>query len=170
MNFQDVLDKRYSVRKFSDTFIGEEKLAAVLEAGRTAPTASNKQPQRVIVARGADALSKIDACTPCRYGASVALVVCYDKNECWTSPFSQDDSGPVDTSIVTTYMMLKAEDAGLGTIWVLRFDPALASAQFNLPENIVPVSMLMLGYPAEDAEPAERHFQRFPMEHMTLAY
>lgn len=168
MEFQNVLDKRYSVRKFGGAPVEEEKLAAVLEAGRTAPTAGNKQPHRVIVARGPEASAKIDACTTCRYGAPVALVVCYDKNECWTSPFNDDNSGHVDTSIVTTYMMLKAEDLGLGTVWVLRFDPAATVVQFKLPDNIVPVSMLMLGYPAEGAEPADRHFQRFPMEHMLV--
>jgi nitroreductase len=66
-------------------------------------------------------------------------------------------------------MMLTAENVGLGTVWILRFDPAKATEQFGLPEHIVPVSMLAVGYPAQDAAPSERHGQRFPKEHMLLA-
>jgi nitroreductase len=169
MDFQEVLRKRYSVRSFESTPLENDKIEAILEAARTAPTAANKQPQRIIVARKPEELEKIEICTPCRYGAPVVFVVCYDKTDCWTSPFNSDDSGRVDTSIVTTYMMLTAENLGLGTVWVLRFDPTKATEQFSLPEHIIPVSMLAVGHPAKDAAPAERHEQRFPKEHMLWA-
>jgi nitroreductase len=166
LDFQEILRKRYSVRSFESTPPENDKIDAILEAARIAPTAGNKQPQRIVVARTAEELEKIDLCTPCRYNAQVVFVICYDKTECWTSPFNTDNSGHVDTSIVTTYMMLEAENAGLGTVWVLRFDPAKATEQFHLPGHIIPVSMLAVGYPAKDAAPSERHDQRFPKEHM----
>jgi nitroreductase len=168
MDFQEVLSKRYSVRSFDNTPLENDKIEVILEKARIAPTASNKQPQRIIVARRPEELKKIDVCTTCRYGAPIVFVICYDKTDCWTSPFNNDDSGHVDTSIVTTYMMLTAENIGLGTIWVLRFDPAKVTEQFSLPERIVPVSMLVVGYPAKNAAPSERHEQRFPKEHMLL--
>jgi nitroreductase len=169
VDFQEVLRKRYSVRSFDSTPLGNDAIEVILETARIVPTASNKQPQRIIVARKPEELKKIDVCTTCRYGAPVVFVVCYDKTDCWTSPFNSDDSGHVDTSIVTTYMMLAAENLGLGTIWVLRFDPAKVTEQFSLPAHIVPVSMLMVGHPAKDAAPSERHQQRYPKEHMLLA-
>ncbi len=58
---------RYSCNKYSDRQVEQEKLNAILEAGRLAPTARNAQEQRVYVAQSADALVKIDAITPCRY-------------------------------------------------------------------------------------------------------
>ncbi|GHS99288.1 nitroreductase [Synergistales bacterium] len=168
MNFQEVLDKRYSVRNFEDTPLESEKLASILEAARIAPTAGNKQPQRILVVRKPEELEKIDLCTPCRYGAPTVLIVCYDKTVCWVRPFDGENSGQVDDSIVGTYIMLKAESLGVGSVWVMKFDPAKTVEQFKLPENIVPVAMLVLGYATKDAEPAERHSQRFPIEQMLL--
>jgi nitroreductase len=168
MDFKEVLNRRYSVRSFEGRPVENDKIEAILEAGRVAPTAGNKQPQRIVVVRDPDSLKKMDLCTPCRFGAPLVFIVCYDKTVCWTSPFNTDNSGHVDTSIVNTYMMLTAESLELGTLWVLRFDPAKASEQFRLPENIIPVSSLMVGYPAKDAAPSERHSQRFPKEQMIL--
>jgi nitroreductase len=61
-------------------------------------------------------------------------------------------------------MLLQAADIGLGATWVMRFDPMKAREEFALPDQLVPVSMLILGYPAEDAAPSERHNLRFPKE------
>jgi nitroreductase len=169
MDFKEVLNKRYSVRSFDSKSVENDKIETILEAGRVAPTAGNRQPQRIIVAHEPDDLEKIDLCTGCRFGAPLVFIVCYDKTACWTSPFNTDNSGHIDTSIVNTYMMLTAESLGLGTLWVLRFDPTKASEQFHLSENIIPVSSLMVGYPARDAAPSERHSQRFSKEQMILA-
>jgi nitroreductase len=172
MDFKEVLNKRYSVRSFKSKLVEIDKIEAILEAGQSAPTAGNKQLQRVVrivVACQPNILKKFDLCSPCRFGAPLVFIVCYDKTVCWMSSFNTDNSGHIDTSIANTYMMLTAESLGLSTLWVLRFDPAKVSEQFRLPENIIPVSSLVVGYPAKDAAPSERHFQRFPKEQMILA-
>lgn len=46
MTFMDLAKARYSVRKFSDKPVEKEKLDAILEAGRIAPTGHNYQPYR----------------------------------------------------------------------------------------------------------------------------
>jgi len=56
-------------------------------------------------------------------------------------------------------MMLQAHELGLGTTWVMYFDPAAAIREFALPENIIPVAILPIGYPAQDAEPSANHFK-----------
>jgi nitroreductase len=164
MNFKELAVHRYSVRKFKPAAVEKEKLDLVLEAGRNAPTAGNKQPQRILVISREDGLKKIDNCTSCRFDAPVVFLICYDKNESWVRPFDSENSGWVDASIVTTQMMLQAADIGLGTTWVMYFDPAKVVKEFRLPENIVPVAVLPLGYPADDAFPHERHTQRLPQE------
>ena len=73
MEFKEVVKKRYSCRKFSDEKIPEEKLTAVLEAGRAAPTAKNLQEQHIYVLRSKEALAAVDQVTPCRFGAPVVL-------------------------------------------------------------------------------------------------
>jgi nitroreductase len=168
VNFQELLNKRYSVRSFESKPVENENLQSILEAARIAPTAGNKQPQRILVVQEPKGLEKIDLCTPCRYNSPLVLIVCYDKTVCWTSPFDEGNSGQVDASIVTTYMMLEAEDVGLNSVWVMKFDPAKAIEQFHFGENIVPVSLLVVGYPAKDAQPSDKHSLRFPVDQMLL--
>ena len=57
------MQERYSERRFSDTPVKDEDLTAILEAGRLAPTAENKQPQRILVLRDADDLARVDLCS-----------------------------------------------------------------------------------------------------------
>jgi nitroreductase len=167
--FLELAAARYSVRSFSAKPIGPETLRQVLEAARIAPTACNNQPQRIkIIMEEAD-LAKADECTPCRFNAPVVLLVCYDKNICWTHPsHSHLSSGEIDASIAATHLMMAAQDAGLGSCWVMKFERAKASEKFALPKNIVPVAMLPIGYPAEDAEPSERHEDRVALESILL--
>ena len=84
MEFKEVVKNRYSCKKFSDKQVEGEKLTAILEAGRLAPTAKNLQEQHVYVVQSNEALAKVDAITPCRYGAPTVLVVAYDKNNGFT--------------------------------------------------------------------------------------
>lgn len=81
-------------------------------------------------------------------------MVCADTERSWHSPFVAGyDSGEMDGSIVCTHMMLEAEDLGLGSCWVLLFDPKKVKEAFRLPENIKPLCLLPVGYPSEMAQP-----------------
>ncbi|MFP3090471.1 nitroreductase family protein [Treponema sp. TIM-1] len=164
MDFDKLTVHRYSVRKFKDLPVEKEKLDILLEAARIAPTASNRQPQRIFLVTQPEGLEKIDRCTSCRFGAPGVFLICYDRTQCWVRSFDGQDSGLVDASIVTTQIMYQAEDLGLGSTWVMYFDPAAVVKEFALPPAIVPAAMLVFGYPAEDAAPADRHYQRHPLE------
>jgi nitroreductase len=164
MNFKELSAQRYSVRKYKDKPVDRETLNVVLEAGRAAPTAGNRQPQRILAVTGQEGLQKLDRCTGSRNGAPAALIVCYDKNECWVRPFDNASSGEVDASIVTTALMFQAVELGLGTLWVMHFDPAKLVEEFAIPENLVPTALLILGYAADDAAPTDRHTQRHPLD------
>lgn len=162
MDFLKLAGKRYSVREFSSKPVEKEKLDAVLQAGRLAPTACNNQPQKIIVANNKAGIGKINKCTRYGFGAPVVLIVCYDKGESWKRAADGKDMGDVDAAIVTTHLMLEAADLGLGSTWVGSFDPAATSREFSLPDNIVPVAFLPIGYPAEDAAPSGNHALRKP--------
>jgi nitroreductase len=164
MDFNKLTIHRYSVRKFRDLPVEKEKLDLLLEAARNAPTAANRQPQRIFLVTRPEGLEKIDRCTSCRFGAPGVFLICYDRTQCWVRPFDGQDSGFVDASIVTTQIMYQAVDLGLGTTWVMHFDPDATVKEFSLPETIIPAAMLIFGYPAEDATPADRHYQRYPLE------
>lgn len=168
MNFLELAKQRYSVRSFKDQPIEENKLAAVLEAGRIAPTACNNQPQRIKVITSAEDLAKVDECTRYRFGAPCVLLVCYDKSVSWIRKFDGANSGEIDASIAATHLMMAAWEAGLGSCWVMYFDPAKIAELLCLPDNIAPVAMLPIGYPGADAKPANGHFTKKPLDDMLL--
>jgi nitroreductase len=168
MNFKELAAARYSLRQFRDKAVERDKVDLILEAARNAPTAANKQPQRILVISDPAGLEKIDACTRCRFAAPLVFIICYDKNDAWVRKFDGAHSGEIDASIVTTQMMLQAADAGLGTTWVMHFDPARTREEFALPPHIIPVALLPTGYPADDAAPAAFHSQRHPLDKLLL--
>ena len=149
MEFTQVVENRYSCKNFSGRKVEAEKLQVILEAGRVAPTAKNLQEQRVYVVQSEEGLKKIDAVTPCRYGAPTCLVVAFDKNHVFTYPGEKRDSGVEDASIVATHMMLAAANAGVDSCWLNFFDPDKAAKELGLPENEEVLMILDLGYAAE---------------------
>lgn len=163
MSFLELAANRYSLRKFANTPVETEKLDRILEAGRIAPTACNNQPQSVLVLQSPEALEKLKRSTECHFDAPMALIICYDKNTSWKRHFDKKDHGDIDASIVCASMMFEAAELGLGSTWVCYFDPEAVIREFSLPDNIIPSSILPLGYPAEDAEPAPFHAQRKPI-------
>jgi nitroreductase len=164
MDFSTLSAARYSVRTFKDAPVPREKIDLILEAARNAPTASNRQPQRILVITEKEKLRKVDAVTTCRFDAPVVFLICADTESCWVRPFDSKKSAEIDASIVTTQMMLQAADIGLGTTWIMYFDAARARREFNIPDEWQPVAILVLGIPADDAEPSDFHTQRLPLE------
>lgn len=160
MEFKEVIRSRYSCRKYSGREVEAEKLAAILEAGRLAPTAKNLQEQRIYVLQSEEALDKIDSVTPCRFGAPIVIAVAFDKNNVYTYPGEKKSSGDEDATIVATHMILAAADEGLGSCWLNRFDPQWTAELLGLPENEEIVMLMDIGYAADDAAPSPMHDKR----------
>ena len=169
MEFKEVVKNRYSCKKFADKQVEAEKLTAILEAGRLAPTAKNLQEQHVYVLQSEDALTKLDGLTPCRYGAPTALIVAFDSENVFTYPGGKRDSGVEDATIVATHMILAAADEGVDSCWVNFLDPEKVAEAFGLPQNEEVLMVLDLGYAAEGADPLPNHFSRKPLEE-TVTY
>ena len=163
MDFAKLSAERYSLRKFSDRPVEAEKLAAILEAGRNAPTAHNLQPQRIFVLRSPEALEKADACTAAHFHPPVILVVAYDPEAAWKRETDGKNHGEIDAAIAATQMMLAAADLGLGTTYVGMFEPEKLLAAFPEMAGLCPIAMLPLGYPAEGAHPSRLHADRKPL-------
>ncbi len=160
MEFLELAQNRYSVRKFSDAKVEKEKLNLILEAGRIAPTACNYQPQRILILNNDEDLSKLNLCTPYNFNQQLALLVCYDNTVSWKRKYDSKDEGEIDASIVATHMMLQADALDIGSTWIGHFDPAKIKEAFELPDNIIPVTILLMGYAAEDAVPNKLHYER----------
>ncbi len=157
MDFLKLAARRYSVRSFQSRPVEDKTLEQILQAGHLAPTACNLQPQRILIIKSPAAIEKLRKCTPCHFQAPTALLVCYDKNECWKRGYDGASSGEIDASIVTTHMMLEAAALGVGSTWVMHFIPEAVKTEFHIPGHIEPTALLVMGYPAEDAAPSPRH-------------
>ena len=166
MNFAELSAARYSLRKFADTPVEQEKLDLILEAGRSAPTAHNNQPQRIFVLRSPEALEKADGCTAAHFHPPVMLVIAYDPAVSWKREHDGKDHGEIDAAIAVTQMMLQAADLGLGTTYVGMFEPEKLIAVFPEMAGLVPIALLPLGYPAENARPSRLHADRRPVEEL----
>ena len=112
-----------------------------------------------------EALEKASKVTRFTFGAPLIILVCTDTKVGWTTDDGQY-LGTVDASIVMTQMMLEATNLGLGSCWVRGFRRENVSSVFELPDNIQPEGMLVLGYPSDDAKPGPFHSQGITMEEM----
>ena len=144
-DFLSLARGRYSCREFTDQPVEAQKIDALLEAARLAPTAVNKQPWHAWVITDPEALAKL------------VIVLGAARDEAWTRKFDGANFADVDASIVGTHIMLAAHDMGLGTTWVACFDaPALQEA-FPQMSGYDLVGMFPLGYPSPDYAPAAGH-------------
>jgi len=163
--FLQLAKSRYSVRSYSPKPVEENKIQKILEAAAIAPTAANRQPVRIIIPEDISRLSAIKSV----FGAPTAFIICYDDRISWKNHHDSDrECGEIDAAIVTTHMMLEAEELGLGTCWIGSFDPQLVKEEFGLDCHLHPVAILPTGYPAEDAAPSEKHFQRITAEQIII--
>jgi nitroreductase len=163
MEYFELIKERYSVRKFDSRKVKDGDLEKILNAGNLAPTGCNNQPQRIYVLKSEEAIEKLKGCTRSHFDAPNALIVCYDKTLVWRRKYDGKSCGVADASIVTTHLMLAAHDIGVGTTWVMSFDPKALVEAFDIPENIVPVAILVMGYPHIDAKPADMHYACKPL-------
>ena len=160
MEFRELIHARYSCKKYDGRPVPPEKLTAILEAGRTAPTAKNGQEQRIYVLQSAESLAAFDTTTPCRYGAPTVLVVAYNKDTVYSYPGGKYSSGAEDATIVATHLTLAAANEGVDSCWLNNFDPDKLAQALSLPANEEIVMALDLGFAAEGAGPLPNHFKR----------
>ena len=160
MEFKEVIRNRYSCKKYSGRQVETEKLEAILEAGRLVPTAKNLQEQHIYVIQSPEVLARIDAVTPCRYGAPTVIAVAFDKDNVFTYPGGKRDSGVEDASIVATHMILAAADEGVDSCWINNLNPDQLAADLGLPENEEILMAMDLGYAAEGVGPLPNHSSR----------
>ncbi|MFI3114629.1 MAG: nitroreductase family protein [Clostridia bacterium] len=159
MDFLELASKRYSVRKFKQEPICETEIKEILKASHLAPTGKNTQPQRILILNEKETLDKLKECTKCHFDAPLAMLVCADNDDCYIRPYDQKYGAEIDATIVATYMMLKAEEMGIGSTWVMHYNPEKMREAFSVPENYEITALLVMGYPDETSKPSPLHFE-----------
>jgi nitroreductase len=158
MDFKALIEARYSVRKYKSEILSDELLNEVLDAGRMAPTAVNKQPFIFIVINDSKKLQKIREAYPHKWFAAVpqVIVICGDHEAAWKRGNDGKDHTNIDVAIATDHITLRATELGLGTCWVCNFDASQVSKALNLPGHIEPAVLLPIGRPEEVEAPLKK--------------
>ena len=154
MTFDEIVKARRSIRAYKDTPVERDTLLAVLEAGRLAPSARNRQEWHFTVVTNQKLREQL-AVACCGQSmvaqAPAAIVVWGTKEHVMTC---KQSAASVDCSIALTHMMLKATELGLGTCWLGAFKADEVSQALSLPADAIIVAVTPLGYP--DEAPAAR--------------
>ena len=152
---------RRSIRKFTGREIPESMLADLLKAAMAAPSAVAKDPWHFIVLRTRTSLDRLAAVLPngqMLKDATAALIVCGDLQKAHDQELSFLLQ---DVSAATENILLAANALGLGGCW-LGIHPreeriAAVSTLFTIPENVIPVAGIALGWPAQESSPRTRY-------------
>jgi nitroreductase len=150
--------ERRSTRKYTDKVVTFEIIEKLLEAGMCAPSAGNERPWQFIVIDNKDTLSEITKFHPYSQMlkiAQYAIVVCGD-----LSLLKYEGFWVQDCSAAAENMLIMAQELGLGSVWLgvypLEDRIKALSELLGLPENVTPLSILPIGYPAEKKIPKDR--------------
>lgn len=152
---------RTSIRAYQDRPVEDEKVEQLLRAAMAAPTAGNRQPWKFVVIKDKQTLKAISGhfnTMKMAEHAPLAIVVCGDMDN--TYPADGRDYWVEDTSAATENLLLAAHALGLGAVWCgiypLQERVAYLKDLLSLPENIVPLNVVPVGYPAENPKPKDK--------------
>ena len=150
MDFQELINKRYSVRAYKPDPVEASKLEKVLDAARLAPTAASRQPFQVIVVHTSGKEADLNRIYGRDWFVQPPLVIgiCGIPSQAWVRRDGKSYVD-VDVSIAMDHLILAAADQGLGTCWIGAFDPIAARDVLGLPADVEPIAFTPLGYPAD---------------------
>jgi nitroreductase len=158
MNTIETIINRRSIRKYTDKPVDKEVIVQLLKAGMYAPTARNSRAWQFVVIQKREILHHLSQLHP--YGkmlheAPLAIVVCGDRNI-----DKEEGYLAINCAAATQNILLAAHELGLGSVWLgvyPRQERMKEISEFlQLPEHLMPVSLISLGYPAEHRAFPER--------------
>ena len=164
MEVRDALLARRSVRKFTDEAVSDADISELLHAAMSGPSACNARPWEFCVITAPQILAELRHTG--RYTdmeAPLAIVVCGNRER-----FLPGEMGSYwiqDGCAATENILLRAVDLGLGAVWcgVCPKSDAMArcAAALSLPENLLPLNLILIGHPAQFPEPRDQYEEQF---------
>ena len=162
MNVLDAIKTRKSVRAYRDQPIEDFELNLILEAGRLAPSAANRQEWRFVIVRDQILKEKIVQAAGNQVfigEAPVIIVACAETDgrimKCGQASY------PIDVAIALDHITLAAVEVGLGTCWIGHFDEGKVKELLGIPDRIRVIELMPLGYPVD---PSQVQKDRLPLE------
>lgn len=153
------IEERYSVRRFRDEAVEKAQIEAILDAGRLAPSAKNRQAWRFVVITDEETRKSIEnACFGQDWvGAAPVQIALCTTNVDYKMPNGQL-SYPVDLGIAAGFMMLQAAHEGLGSCPITTFREQEVKSLLTVPYSMRVVMLLLVGHPAVEEEERSRRF------------
>lgn len=148
-NFYELIRDRRSIRSFDpDKIVSDEELDRILDAGRMAPTASNRQPVKFHLVKDKKVLAKLHKCYSRSWfhNAPSILILTGRRDDAWVRSYDGYNSLEIDAAIMMDHMILAAESEGVSTCWIIAFDPAVVIDVLGLKDGEIPLIMTPLGY------------------------
>jgi nitroreductase len=159
METMEAILTRRSIRKYTSKEINKDQVNDILKATMYAPSAFNNQPWQFLIIDKKEILDQILKIIPHAEminQAAAAIIICGDKN---LEP--NINLIALDCSAATQNALLAIHNLGLGAVWISAYpvEETITGLKklFNYPDNIVPISILSLGYPDEEVTTDERY-------------
>ena len=149
MDFYKLIENRESIRDYDpNSKISEEVFNRILNAGRIAPSASNRQPWTFILVSSEDKLAEVRECYHREWfkQAPYVLITVGDRSQSWVRSYDKYNSLETDLTIAMDHMILAAENEGVGTCWIIAYDYDVLAKAIGLKENEVIYCITPLGY------------------------
>ena len=157
----DNIMTRTSIRSFTDRQVSADTIEMLLRAGMAAPTAVNKQPWHFVVINDREVMDKLGGegrQSQMWKESPLAIAVCGDMDKALEGPAQA--FWVQDCSAATENILLAAKALGLGAVWTgcypMEERMTNVSRVLNLPENIIPLCVIVMGYPNEQPEPKDK--------------
>ncbi len=150
MDFNKLIENRVSLRDYDPNRpLDNAVLMRILNAGRLAPSAANKQPWKFLVISSKEMLDKVRPCYNKSWFADAPniLILVGDKAKSWIRQSDNYNSIETDLTIAMDHIILSAENEGVGTCWIAAFDYKILRQALTLKENECIFSITPLGYP-----------------------
>jgi nitroreductase len=149
LKFEEVLEKRRSIRKYKDAPVSKEKILKMLEAARIAPSASNRQPWHFIVVENKETIKKL---AKQEWAAEAPLMIVGLADQAASPNWCSNDLG-----IAFEHLVLAATNLGLGTCWMGQTGrEEMIKGLLGIPDNFKVVAVIPIGVPDEAPKPKER--------------
>lgn len=152
MGFYELIRSRESIRSYDPAKpVDEAVIYRILEAGRLAPSAANRQPWRFLVISSREMLDRVRPCylRPWFQEAPHVLIVVGSVNESWVRGSDGYNSIETDLTIAMDHMILAAEYEGVATCWIAAFDPVILKKALAIKDSERIFAITPLGYPKE---------------------
>lgn len=151
MDLLNLMEKRHSVRTYSNKRLSHEMIERIVKAGILAPTACNFQPVKILVVQSDKALEKLSTAANF-YNAPLVFAVLAKKDEAWHRPFDGMVTDQIDASIVTDHMMLEATELGLGSVWICYFNPEIIKDAIEIENGYEVINLLAVGFESDNSK------------------